>query len=116
MASREFTDRNGVAWHVAEIHPQWAERRRRDRRAADTSGTASRVGERRRGMDRRRVAEVRAPVTPGYEGGWLTFESADEKRRLAPIPADWESLPPGRLELLCRAAHPVAKWRGRLVE
>jgi hypothetical protein len=29
-------------------------------------------------------------VSPRYAGGWLTFESGLERRRLAPIPAEWE--------------------------
>jgi hypothetical protein len=30
-------------------------------------------------------------VAPGYETGWLCFESErGEKRRLIPVPKDWE--------------------------
>ena len=29
-------------------------------------------------------------VSPGYAGGWLTFECHLERRRLAPIPPAWE--------------------------
>jgi hypothetical protein len=29
-------------------------------------------------------------VSPTYAEGWLTFESDGERRRLAPIPADWD--------------------------
>jgi len=39
-----------------------------------------------------------------YRGGWLVFESANEKRRLAPVPADWEQLPTEELAALCRKA------------
>jgi hypothetical protein len=39
-----------------------------------------------------------------YEHGWLTFESATSLRRCTPIPADWETAPPDRLEKLCRGA------------
>ena len=28
----------------------------------------------------------------GYQGGWLCFESAAEKRRLTPPPSGWEDL------------------------
>jgi hypothetical protein len=38
------------------------------------------------------------------ENGWLVFECASEKRRLCPIPADWESCPPEQLYLLSRVA------------
>jgi hypothetical protein len=62
--------------------------------------------ERRGGLDRRRM---RRTVTPGLESGWLTFESAAEKRRLAPIPAGWEDLDDAGLEQLCQRARPVPK-------
>ena len=41
--------------------------------------------------------------------GWLTFESDGERRRLVPIPRDWEQAAPDRMELYCRAAQPVAR-------
>jgi hypothetical protein len=41
--------------------------------------------------------------------GWLTFESDDERRRLVPIPRDWEQAPPDRMELYLRAAQPVSR-------
>ncbi|HKN65926.1 MAG TPA: hypothetical protein VJW73_06595 [Gemmatimonadaceae bacterium] len=36
-----------------------------------------------------------------YREGWLVFESSQEKRRLAPVPPDWESLPVEELVRLC---------------
>ena len=39
--------------------------------------------------------------------GWLTFESATVRKRLAPIPRGWESVPLERLELMCRVAEVV---------
>jgi hypothetical protein len=42
---------------------------------------------------------------PGtFQTGWLVFESISEKRRLSPIPSDWQSLPPEELERLCERA------------
>lgn len=41
--------------------------------------------------------------------GWLTFESDSERRRLVPIPRDWEEAAPERMELYLRAAVPVAR-------
>ncbi|HEY2852976.1 MAG TPA: hypothetical protein VGJ18_09040 [Gemmatimonadaceae bacterium] len=41
--------------------------------------------------------------------GWLTFDSELERRRLVPVPRDWEDAPPERMELYCRAAQPVAR-------
>jgi hypothetical protein len=44
--------------------------------------------------------------------GWLTFESATERRRLAPIPGGWEDVSADRLELMCRAASEVSSRSG----
>ncbi|HJU66755.1 MAG TPA: hypothetical protein VJ650_00810 [Gemmatimonadaceae bacterium] len=46
----------------------------------------------------------RRTVSPGLSGGWLTFESSAEKRRLAPIPERWEELPEETLAELCEGA------------
>ena len=56
-----------------------------------------------------RLAEVLSALPPAWKQGWLTFESDTEKRRLAPFPANWETLPPARLELLCRMAQPATQ-------
>jgi hypothetical protein len=48
--------------------------------------------------------------------GWLAFESATEKRRLAaPYPAEWATMPIPELEALCRRAPPVAVHKPRSV-
>ena len=36
-------------------------------------------------------------VDPDFVDGWLCFDRGSERRRLAPIPDDWESLPDGEL-------------------
>ena len=41
--------------------------------------------------------------------GWLTFESDAERRRLVPIPRDWERAATDRMELYCRAAQRVTR-------
>jgi len=46
-------------------------------------------------------------VTTTYEGGWLTFQSVAEKRRLAPIPLYWASADKEELNRLLRKAKPV---------
>jgi hypothetical protein len=48
-------------------------------------------------------------VAEDLRTGWLTFDSTFERRRLAPIPTGWESFPPERLELACRAAEHVRR-------
>lgn len=59
-----------------------------------------------------RVREVRA-VDPcllpaSYCAGWLTFAGEDgAKRRLAPIPADWDRCSDDTLQALARLARPA---------
>ena len=36
------------------------------------------------------AANTLRTVSPTFAGGWLTFESTHERRRLAPIPPDWD--------------------------
>lgn len=117
MSSREFTDRRGTIWRVREIVPQFAERRKGDRRASVAALWSARIPVvDRRTIERRRTSTIRATVSRGYEQGWLTFESPDEKRRLAPVPAGWETFSPERLELLCRMADVVEQRHGRHIE
>ncbi len=49
-----------------------------------------------------------------HKAGWLTFESATTRKRLAPIPRGWEEATPERLELMCRAAEVVRRTTGTL--
>jgi hypothetical protein len=42
-----------------------------------------------------------------YQQGWLCFESATEKRRLGPIPAEWQTVNDDALRRLRDAAQPV---------
>jgi hypothetical protein len=79
MAYREFVDSEGISWRV------WS--------------TVPLAGTRLRG---------------GFDQGWLTFErtgsnASSNLRRLVPIPADWETAPDDRLEVMCRAADEVAR-------
>jgi hypothetical protein len=54
-----------------------------------------------------------AVINPGFEKGWLTFESErGSLRRLAPVPMGWEELGPRRLELLLRNATEVPRHTG----
>jgi len=43
-------------------------------------------------------------VAPGFENGWLSFETEGEKFRLAPIPPDWHLGEVSRLRQLLRLA------------
>ena len=46
-------------------------------------------------------------VSPGLERGWLAFACGDNRRRLAPFPASWESCSDAELEALCETARRV---------
>ncbi len=47
---------------------------------------------------------------PGtFQSGWLVFESGTEKRRLGPIPGNWQTLPPSELERLCERAETATR-------
>ena len=54
-----------------------------------------------------RKADAFLPET--MTGGWLCFETEDEKRRLHPIADGWDELPPERLWQLCQSADPVQR-------
>lgn len=45
------------------------------------------------------------------QGGWLTFQSAGEKRRLAPVPLYWVSADDDELRRLLGNAKPVPERR-----
>ena len=60
------------------------------------------------------VPSSRTSLSGEFDQGWLTFESAVGRRRLAPIPHNWEAAPPDRLELMCRAATDASRRSGSL--
>jgi hypothetical protein len=51
-----------------------------------------------------------------FQEGWLVFESAGERRRLAPYPNDWSARSPERLEQLLARAVRVATRTPSAVE
>jgi len=87
---------------------------------ADQSGSgAHRLFDDRRGVSwdvwavypEARPSQVSA--LPGsFQSGWLVFESALEKRRLSPIPGNWQTAASDELERLCEQAE-VATRRVR---
>jgi len=55
--------------------------------------------------ERNASAERRDHLLPAeYRHGWLVFESATEKRRLAPVPPRWSDLSDEALVTLCESA------------
>ena len=86
---RGFKDPAGVEWRVWEVIPSKA------------------------GMDTSPRAQSRTSLssTP-FANGWLCFECASEKRRLAPIPEGWEQRPPAAIaELLNQATRVTSRAR-----
>lgn len=112
MSHRTYVTPDGTPWKVWEVTASFAERRRAQRRAADSAAPV----ERRTGEERRRVREVRAPARPGFEHGWLTFESLHETRRYGPVPAAWMSMSDLELEMLRQRARASPPRRHRLIE
>jgi hypothetical protein len=77
MAHREFRDEHGVRWEVWDTYP-----------------TLKIFGDAAAGVHLHEDAA----------GGWLTFQSARERRRFYQVPDGWESLPDDELRRLCRHA------------
>lgn len=50
---------------------------------------------------------ARRLLTPELDGGWLCFMSDQEKRRLNPVPEDWERCPDESLAEYCERARSV---------
>ena len=93
MEKKTFVDVLGMEWEVWEVYPRLLERRlMHERRAA------------RRGSEERRHVPVGRPTLPRQIlGGWLAFQSRHERRRVLPVPDDWEDL--GDRELQALLAH-----------
>jgi hypothetical protein len=80
MASRRFRDTNDTEWEVYDlVEPAEPPRPSRPQLALDSTHF------------------------PRYRA-WLVFDSANEHRRLTPIPEGWEDLPPNGLALLLSRA------------
>jgi len=56
---------------------------------------------------------VQWQLAASYATGWLCFDSGGQKRRLGPIPANWERLTNRELEQLGDRAEGVATGEGR---
>lgn len=118
MAHHQFRDERGVLWDAWDVYPTLAERRVRDRRIRGALATTRQLplgrAERRRG-ERRQHDEPRARLTPDYACGWIVFQAAGERRRLAPVPEHWDEIRDDELRSLCAraAAGPAPR---RLIE
>lgn len=77
MPVREFTSPDGQRWTAWNVVP---------------------------GQHVTHAARTIAHLPPELEGGWLCFECAAEKRRLAPVPDGWEEMDDAALTTLCGQA------------
>lgn len=103
MPHRSFHDDVGRTWDVWEVVPSAVERR--------VAQPAVRPPE----VERRKVRETRVVVPDRLQKGWLAFQCGWERRRLAPIPGDWDDMTVS--ELVDLLHHAVSRSRGRrLVE
>src|SRR5687768_14316583 len=90
MSYRTFADDDGRSCEVWDVRPDRLERRdgeRRRERPTPWTGLERRVAD-----DRRQHSEVRLRLSHLLADGWLVFKSDHERRRLSPIPANWETL------------------------
>ncbi|MDP9201749.1 MAG: hypothetical protein M3P26_07430 [Gemmatimonadota bacterium] len=111
MSYRTFLDTTGKQWEVWLVTPAAAERRKADRRTAAAGDSFAGAGNRRRTPERRKAPFRRSVgVASEFSQGWLCFESEGEKRRLAPVPVDWQEARPDRLSTWLQAAKRVVKW------
>lgn len=82
MAARSFDGRDGRRWLVWRVVP---------------------------GQHSTTALTAKSQLPGGLQGGWLCFETEDEKRRLAPVPDEWEALEDERLRELCGEAVSVRR-------
>ena len=82
---REFEDKNGVSWQVWDVYP-------------GPTRTATKP-----------IQDFSALPSRDLSEGWLCFQCDNEKRRLAPIPPNWEMLGSDELCALCTRAGFVSK-------
>jgi hypothetical protein len=103
MAYRTFIDSDGVEWQAWDVLPRAVDRRIANRRVSREHVV---FADRRR-ADRRQVDGRWTPLTSGLRDGWLCFDHDGNRRRLTPIPPDWEDCAPTVLERYCRSANPA---------
>ena len=104
MGFRTFLDSSGREWAAFDVVPRAEERRRFERREMSHLADAT---DDRRDHDRRVTVGGRSSLASGVNSGWLCFERGVDRRRLAPIPDNWQRCSDRELEDYCRSARPV---------
>jgi hypothetical protein len=111
VTHRQIKDRLGKMWDVWQVYPTSRERRLVQRRVKQEDRRDSL--ERRSGKERRSKSKARNPVAEEFTYGWLCFETAGEKRRLAPVPEGWDRADDETIEQWCCVAKPVVRRKSR---
>ena len=101
MAHRVFQDLHGRTWQAWSVPPVEPEPQSVTNETAPT------------GAEPRRRRTIRIDLGPQWANGWLTFETTDEKRRLAPYPPGWSEFSDEVLLQLCAMASTVQPQRVR---
>jgi len=104
MGLRTFIDSLGREWNAFDVVPRDQERRLRDRRGVDENDP---LDDRRGENDRRLTIGGQSLLANQASEGWLCFERGVDRRRLTPIPTDWEQCTDQQLETYCSRAKPV---------
>ena len=102
MTHRKIKDGLGRAWDVWEVYPSAVEQRMSGEFPSIQNSDGSAPEKR----------EVRIRVPSALEGGWLAFQAGRERRRLAPIPANWISLADEQLVRLLERANRLGDGEG----
>ena len=95
MSLREFPDAFGRIWQAWDTYPQ----------GADSAGKGDSVLSKYVATRPAQGGSRPTSVRHQYEAGWLTFKFDDERRRLAPIPTQWESADDATLRGYLDSAH-----------
>lgn len=106
MGFRTFVDSTGREWTAFDVVPRSEERRQLDRRMMARLSDLFDFDD-RRDHDRRVTVGGRSPLASGVSEGWLCFERGVDRRRLMPIPDDWQQCTDKELEAYCQSARPV---------
>ena len=97
-----FTDSHGTRWDVWNVTSYVL--RGTDRRQGQDDGAWDGPERRGGGSD---------ALVPDPQAGWLCFQSAGEKRRLAPVPQGWIHFGPAQMERLLERAATVGRRPSR---
>jgi hypothetical protein len=95
MGLREFEDAGGRSWRVWDTYPSAAS-------GSDDTALAKFM-KRQPGDKGVQPLGVRSHLA----AGWLTFGSGDERKRISPVPADWQTCDLAHLRQLLERAEVV---------